>query len=212
MQDVIRQVSGTAGTDPMGAAMSPGIIEAAAGKDITRIAKGYMQAIAYRFGDKPLFVEKFPENFLYLGFIAKAFPDARLVHLNRNPMDNCFALYKQSFFRYAYRLEDLGPYYVAYRRLHDHWRNVLGDRLVEVDYEALVADQERTTRALLDAVGLDFEEACLRFEQNKTASNTASSVQIREKVHTRSVNRWKHYGEHLGPLRDYLEKAGINVA
>jgi len=212
MQDVIRQVSGAAGTDPMSPAMSPGIIDAAAGKNITRIAKGYMQAIAYRFGDKPLFVEKFPENFLYLGFIAKAFPEARLVHLNRNPMDNCFALYKQSFFRYAYRLEDLGPYYVAYRRLHDHWRNVLGDRLVEVDYEALVAEQERTTRALLDAVGLDFEEACLRFEQNKTASNTASSVQIREKVHTRSVNRWKHYGAHLGPLRDYLEKAGINVA
>jgi len=212
MQDVIRQVSGVAGRDPKSPAMTPKIIAAAAGKDIARIAKGYRQAIAYRFDDKPMFIEKFPENFLYLGFIAKAYPEARLVHLNRNPMDNCFALYKQSFFRYAYRLEDLGPYYVAYRRLHDHWREVLGERLVEVDYEALVSDQEDTTRALLDAVGLEFEEACLRFEQNRTASNTASSVQIREKVHTRSVNRWKYYEKHLAPLRDYLEKAGINLA
>ena len=171
-----------------------------------------MEAVAYRFGDKPMFVEKLPENFLYLGFIAKAFPDARIIQLNRNPMDNCFALYKQSFFRYAYRLDDLGLYYEAYARLRDHWREVLGERLVEIDYEALVSDQERETRRLLDEIGLDFEADCLRFEKNKTASNTASSVQIREKIHVRSVNRWKCYEQHLETLRSYMEKAGIKVA
>ena len=208
MQIVLKRVSGIRGPD----SMSPGIIEAAAKKDMQRVAKGYMEAIAYRFGDKPLFVEKLPENFLYLGFIAKAFPDARIIHLNRNPMDNCFALYKQSFFRYAYRLDDLGPYYAAYARLRDHWRQLLGERLVEMDYEQLVSDQERQTRRLLDEIGLDFEADCLRFEKNRTASNTASSVQIREKIHVRSVNRWRCYEQHLKPLQTYMEKAGIRVA
>jgi tetratricopeptide (TPR) repeat protein len=207
MQIVLKQISGDRTADSMSAA----IVEAAAKKDARRIADGYMEAIAYRFGNKPLFIEKFPENFLYLGFIAKAFPEARIIHLNRNPMDNCFALYKQSFFRYAYTLDDLGIYYAAYKRLHEHWRKVLGDRMLEIDYEALVSDQERQTRSLLDAVGLDFEAACLRFEQNKTASNTASSVQIREKIHVRSVNRWKCYEQYLQPLRNYLEKAGIDI-
>jgi tetratricopeptide (TPR) repeat protein len=208
MQIVLKRVSGDRSPD----SMSPSIVEAAAKKDMQRVAKGYLEAIAYRFGDKPMFIEKFPENFLYLGFIAKAFPDARIIHLNRNPMDNCFALYKQSFFRYAYRLEDLGPYYEAYSRLHDHWRQLLGERLVEMDYEQLVSDQERQTRRLLDEIGLDFEEGCLRFEKNKNASNTASSVQIREKIHVRSVNRWKCYEQHLQPLLNYMKQAGIEVA
>ena len=126
-------------------------------------------------------------------------------------MDACFAMYKQSFFRYAYTLDDLGRYYVAYNRLLNHWRETLGNRLIEVEYELLVADQEGQTRELLEKLGLDFEEACLNFDQNVTASNTASTVQIREKIHTRSVNRWKQFAEHLQPLKSYLEDAGIEV-
>jgi len=83
----------------------------------------------------------------------------------------------------------------------------LGDRLIEVEYESLVADQEYQTRVLLEKLGLDFEEACLNFEQNITASTTASSVQVREKIHTRSVNRWKNFERQL----EHLENAGITV-
>lgn len=193
-------------------AMSPAIIAAAATKDIKRIAKGYLQAIEYKFGDKPVFIEKFPENFLYLGFIAKAFPNAKIIHVKRNPMDACFAMYKQSFFRYAYTLDDLGRYYVAYRRLLAHWRRVLKDRLIEVDYEALVTDQDAQTRRLLDNVGVDFEEECLSFENNKSASNTASTVQIREKIHARSVDRWKCFATQLQALKKHLLDAGMTVA
>jgi len=207
MQIVIKQVSGVRTTD----SISPAIIAEAAKKDIARIADGYLQAISYRLGDNSLFIEKLPENFLYLGFIAKAFPHARMIHLNRNPMDACFAMYKQSFFRYAYALDDLGPYYVAYNRLHEHWRKTLGERLIEVDYEAMVNDQENQTRRLLDAIGLQFEPACLSFEKNRAASNTASTVQIREKIHTRSVYRWKRFENQLAPLRSHLEAAGIKV-
>jgi tetratricopeptide (TPR) repeat protein len=208
IQIAIKEASRVSSQEHMTAAM----VEAAASKDIQRIAKSYTNAIKYRFGNKPFYIEKFPENFLYLGFIAKAFPNAKIIHLNRNPMDSCFAMFKQSFFRYAYSLDDLGPYYLAYHRLHKHWNELLGEQLIEVHYEELVSDQEDTTRRLLTALGLDFEEACLHFEDNVNASNTASTVQIRQKIHTRSVNRWKCFEKQLQSLKRYLEDAGIPLS
>lgn len=207
LQTTIRRASGVRTNE----AMSPMVIEAAARKDLKLVADGYLESVAFKFGDKPMFIEKLPENFFYLGFIARAFPDARIVHLNRNPMDACFALYKQSFFRYAYSLDDLGRFYVAFARLREHWRNVLGERLIEMDYEALVSDQEARTRELLERIGVDFEPACLAFEQNRAASNTASTVQIREKIHDRSVGRWRHFESHLQPLVTHLQDAGIDI-
>ena len=188
---------------------TPEIVRAAAQQDIRRIAAGYLDAVRYRLGPAPFFIEKFPENILYLGFIAKAWPDARLVHLRRHPMDACFAMYKQSFFRYAYTLDNVGRYYVAHDRLVQHWRSLLGERLVEVEYETLVSDQEAQTRCLLSRLGLEFEPACLEFDRNEAATATASSVQVREKIHTRSVQRWKHFERHLRPLQDILRGAGI---
>ena len=208
MHSVLRRASGVESTE----AMNPAIVEAASKKPVAVIADGYLQAVRYKFGTKPVFIEKFPENFLYLGFIAKAFPQARIVCLTRHPMDACFALYKQSFFRYAYTLDDLGPYYAAHNRLCNHWRQVLNDRMIEVEYESLVTDQEGQTRRLLDRLGLPFEEACLNFHRNITASNTASAVQVREKMHSRSVNRWQHFAMHLQPLKTFLENAGIALA
>lgn len=203
----LRRESGIESVDDI----NPDIIEAVANADMNRVGDVYLNAVRYKFGDKPYFVEKFPENFLYLGFIARAFPDARIVHLKRNPMDACFALYKQSFFRFAYTLDDLGRYYVAYDRLMDHWRETLKDRLIEVEYESLVEDQEGETRRLLGELGLQFEEACLDFHKNVAASATASSVQVREKIHTRSVKRWRQFEKHLQSLREHLENAGIAV-
>jgi tetratricopeptide (TPR) repeat protein len=207
MQRVIRRISGVPGPDDV----TPAAIEAAARKDPGRIAEEYLQGVRFRLRDKPYFIEKYPENILYLGFIARAFPQARLLHLRRNPMDACFAMYKQSFFRYAYTLENVGRYYLAYDRLVRHWRALLGRRLVEVAYEALVADQEVETRRLLERLGLEFDPACLEFERNPAASATASSVQVRERIHTRSVQRWKRFEAQLAPLRRQLEAAGIVV-
>ena len=208
MQSVLRRASGIRSSESMNAA----IVEAASKKPIEVIADGYLEAVSYKFGTKPLFIEKFPENFLYLGFIAKAYPQARIVCVKRNPMDACFAMFKQSFFRYAYTLDDLGPYYVAHDRLRNHWREVLRGRMIEVEYESLVSNQEGQTRRLLEQLGLPFEEACLEFHQNITPSNTASAVQVREKMHSRSVNRWRQFAAHLQPLQAYLVNAGIAIA
>jgi hypothetical protein len=126
-------------------------------------------------------------------------------------MDACFAVYKQSFFRFAYSLDDVAQYYLAYDRLSRHWRETLGSRLVEFRYEDLVTDQETKTRWLLDELGFDFEDACLQFQRNTAPVATASSVQVREKLHTRSVARWKKFERQLQPLREQLERGGIVI-
>ena len=210
LQMVLRRESGIESVEKM----TTDIIEAVAEKDISLISEGYLSAVNYRLGDEPMFIDKLPFNHLYLGFIAKAYPNARIIHLKRNPMDACFAMYKQVFtwaYRFSYTLKGLGRYYVAYDRLCKHWRDVLKDRQIEVEYESVVADQEGQTRKLLEKLGLDFEETCLNFHRNVSASTTASSVQVREKIHTRSVNRWKNFAKHLQPLKEYLENAGIAV-
>jgi hypothetical protein len=207
---VLRRESGVESIEKM----TPEIIEAVAKKDMGKIADGYTDAARYRMGVEPMFIDKLPFNFLYLGFIARAWPEARIVSLVRNPMDSCFSMYKQVFtwaYKFSYDLETTGQYYVAYDKLQRHWRAVLGDRLIEISYEELVAEQENQTRALLDRLGLDFEEACLNFDKNEAPSTTASSVQVREKVHTASVQRWKRFEKQLQPVRDILEKSGIVV-
>lgn len=210
LQMVLRRESGVQSIDNMNAEM----IEALVSKDPESIAKGYIDSVHYRLGKEPFFIDKLPFNFLFLGFIAKAWPNARIVHLGRNPMDACFSMYKQIFtwaYKFSYSLEGLGEYYVAYDQLRNHWREVLKDRLIEVEYELLVSDTENQTRMLLDKLGLDFEQNCLDFDKNKAPSATASSVQIREKAHSRSINKWQRFSEELQPLKDYLVRAGIEV-
>ena len=210
MQMVLRRESGVQSVE----GMTPEMVDSLLGKDMNRVAADYLDAVRYRLGEEPFFIDKLPFNFLFLGFIAKAWPDAKIVHLARNPMDACFSMYKQVFtwaYKFSYSLDTLGRYYVAYDRLREHWRRVLGERTLEVEYEALVSDTENQTRRLLDGLGLPFEQACLDFDRNEAPSATASSVQIREKTHTGSVGKWKRFESQLKPLRDILESAGITV-
>ena len=207
---ILRRESGVASIEKM----TPEMIDAVARTDMRKIADGYLEAAMYRLGSEPMFIDKLPFNYLYLGFIKRAWPEARIVSLVRNPMDSCFSMYKQVFtwaYKFSYNLETLGHYYVAYDKLRGHWQQVLGDRLIEVSYEDLVANQERCTREILERLGLAFEESCLNFDKNKAPSTTASSVQVREKVHTGSVQRWKRFEKHLEPLSDILKQAGIAV-
>ena len=191
--------------------ITPQLIEAAAARNAKEIGDAYLDAVTHKLGDETWFVEKLPENFLYLGFIAKAWPQARIVHLRRHPLDACFAMYKQPYFRFAYALDDLADYFVAYDRLRTHWQQLLGDRVVEVEYEALVADSDIEIRALLERLGLPFDTACLDFNRNRAPVATASSVQVREKVHSRSVGKWQRFAVQLEPLRARLVAADIDL-
>ena len=210
LQMMLRKESGVQSIESMNAEM----IEAVAKKDIGLIAKGYLDSVNYRFGDEPMFIDKLPFNVLYLGFIAKAWPNAKIILLVRNPMDSCFSMYKQVFtwaYKFSYSLDGLGRYFVAYDRLINHWRELLKDRLIEVEYESLVTDQENQTGILLDKLGLKFERACIDFDKNKAPVATASSVQVREKVHSKSVDKWTRFARQLQPLKEHLENAGIKV-
>ena len=165
------------------------------------------QAKRHRQTDAPFFIDKLPNNFLYVGLILLAMPNAKIINTVRNPMDNCFGCFKQLWAEgqnFTYDLEDLGRYYRDYHRLMAHWQAIFGDKIYSVNYEAVVADLETNVKALLDYCGLPMEEQCLRFHETERAVNTASSEQVRQPIYTSAVAYWKHFDEHLQPLKDAL--------
>ncbi len=153
--------------------------------------------------------DKMPQNFLRVGLIHAVFPNARIIHVRRHPVDNCLSIYFQNFrgdHPYAYDLDNLAYYRREYERLMQHWREVMPtDRYFEFDYEDLVADQEGISRRLIEFCGLEWDDTCLNFHENERAIKTASIWQVRQKMYTSSVDRWRHYAAHIGPLLALLE-------
>lgn len=160
-------------------------------------------------------LDKTPSNFLYLGLVAAALPQARIIHVRRHPVDACYAIYKTLFrmgYPFSYDLQDLGRYWLAYDRLMAHWRRLLpADRFLEVHYEDLVANQEAVSRRLVNFTGLPWQDACLAFEHNPQPSLTASAAQARQPIYSSSVGLWKHYENELAPLLAVLREAGIAI-
>ena len=156
-------------------------------------------------------VDKMPGNFRYLGLIHAALPDARFIHLRRNPVDTCLSIYFQYFNEahpYANDLGDLEHYYRLYRRVMAHWHSVVPrDRLFELAYEDLVDDPEHWGKAVFDFMGLQWDARYLDFQSNARAIGTASNWQARQKIGRRSVERWRRYTAHATPLLPLLEGA-----
>lgn len=153
-------------------------------------------------------VDKMPSNFFYLGLIAKALPNAKVVHLQRDPVDTCLSCYMQRFTNghyWTYDLEELGLFYRAYAKLMDHWRRVLPEGLMlDFPYEELTANPEPQIRQLLEHCGLEWDPACLDFHNTKRAVRTASLSQVRKPMYRTSVAKWRKYRAHLQPLLDAL--------
>lgn len=152
--------------------------------------------------------DKMPLNFLHLGLIAALFPCARVIHCVRDPFDVCLSCYFQDFggVNFSSDLADLGSFHRDYERLMAHWRSVLPLPILDVVYEELVEDPEAVSRRLVSFCGLEWDDCCLTFHQNRRAVHTASQMQVRQPVYKRSVGRWRHYAAHLQPLFDALEK------
>ncbi len=171
------------------------------------LAQRYLDAVASEAGEALRITDKMPQNFLHLGLIALLFPQAHIVHCQRDPMDTCLSCYFQHFggsHPYAYDLRNLGLYYHQYQALMNHWRQVLTLPMLEVRYEELVAEPERLSRELVTFCGLPWEDACLDYHQSERRVATASYNQVREPIYTRSVKRWEHYATHLTPLQQAL--------
>lgn len=182
--------------------------------DFSALGAAYVDSTRPLTGSHKHFIDKLPLNFLYVGLIAASLPNATIIHIHRNPMDSCFAMYKRLFhnaYPFSYALDELAKYYAAYQRLMSHWRQVLPGRMVEVAYEDLVDDAETTLADVLNRIGLPFEPACLEFHRNASASTTASASQVRQKVYRSSVEKWRHYEAELAPLRDALVREGVQI-
>jgi len=160
-------------------------------------------------------IEKLPLNYLYLGAILRALPQARVLVVKRSPLDSCFAMYRTLFaagYPFSYHLEELGRYYAAYGQLMDHWRSVLGGSLYEIVYEDLVRDPKRTGAAIAAHCGLPWSDAAVDIQNNKSVSLTASAAQIRRPIYGSSSGRWHYYRRHLQPLVDTLRGHGVTLA
>ena len=169
------------------------------------LAGRYLVLAGKQAGSATRITDKMPANFLWLGLIAQLFPRARVIHCLRDPRDTCLSIYFQKFSHahpYASDLGDLAFYYRGYERMMAHWHAVLDLPVLEVRYDQLVADQEGRTRAMLDFLDLPWDDACLAFHQSRRATATASWDQVRQPVYTRSLQRWRNYQAHIGPLID----------
>ena len=188
------------------------MIDRSVATDAAELGKNYIESTRPKTGHTPHFIDKLPLNYLYCGIIHAALPNAKIVLLERDPLDACFAIYKTMFigiYPFSYDLKELGRYYLAYRRLVDHWRDVLGDALYCVAYEDIVENTEAEVRKLLEYCNLEWEPRCIEFHNNPAPATTASAVQVRQPIYQSSVGKWKHYRDELEPLIDLFEQNGI---
>ncbi len=168
----------------------------------------YLQrTMKFRDGS-PRFIDKNPNNFTYVGLLHLILPNAKIINARRGPLDSCFGSYKQLFAKgqsFTYDLTEIGEYYLQYQRLMDHWQQVLPGKVLDVQYEDVVADLETQVRRILEYCELPFEQACVDFHQTNRAVKTASSEQVRQPIYSSSVNLWKNYEDNLGELIEVLK-------
>ncbi len=186
--------------------------------DPQTLGERYMsRATPHRLTGRPRFVDKLPANMLYVGHIARALPHARIVCLRRNPMDTVWSNYKNLFapgsayYFYSNDLMDTARYYARFDRLMAFWQRRLPGRVLELSYEALVADQEGETRRLLEHCGLGWDAGTLAFHENRAAVATPSAAQVRRPINADAVGRWRVHADALAPVRRFFEANGIVV-
>jgi tetratricopeptide (TPR) repeat protein len=176
---------------------------------LTSFGSNYVAGLAPLAPGAARIIDKMPNNFHYLGLIRLALPNARIIHMRRDPVDTCLSCFTTRFkgdnLPFSYDLAELGRYYRAYEKLMEHWRKLLGsDGFLEVDYEALVDDVEGQARRMVSYCGLTWNDACLTFYKTKREVRTASAVQVRQPIYRTSVGRARPSDAVLKPLLDAL--------
>jgi tetratricopeptide (TPR) repeat protein len=188
------------------------LIARSADLDFAALGRGYLERAKYAAAGSERFTDKMPLNYLYCGLIRRALPNARIVHVFRNPMAACYAMFKTLFkdgYPFSYDLSEIARYYIGYRRLMGHWQATLPEAIHSIGYEALVADPLDEIRKLLDFCGLEWQDSCAEFHKNPAPATTASAAQVRRPLYETSVSQWRHYAEELAELSGLLNAAGI---
>lgn len=180
--------------------------------EIAKIGHVYAEYLAERFPGAARVTDKAISTFNYIGLIRLALPNARFVVVRRDPRDNLLSIYKNKFpdgtHGYAYDLKDLAAYYGTFVEMIEFWRERVPDWFYEVQYEALVSNPEEETRKLIAACGLEWEDACLSFHENKRKVQTLSVYQVRQPISKGSVKSWQRYEKELEPMLEILRKDG----
>jgi len=180
--------------------------EAAAVSDCLDTVKLYLDRVRARQSSE-FFTDKMPYNFMFVGLIALALPNAKIIHCTRDPLETCFSIYKQNFsgnHAYSNDLEGLGQYYNLYQTLMSHWDSLFGEQIFEANYERMVEDSEQEIGKLLDYCGLERESGCFEFHKNKRAVRTASVSQVRQPIYKDSMKASTPYLDYLKPLINTL--------
>lgn len=206
----MRWLTGLAGEgrldEPLRAAM--------ASVDMSLLGARYLEQTQWRAGGHGYYIDKLPNNFVNLGYLRRALPHAKVVHLMRDPMDTCYSNLKQLFthaYEYSYDLLELARHYDNYRGLMARWHERMPGWILDVRYEDVIADPETQARRMLDFCGLDYEPQCVEIDRNASAVATASAVQVREKIHQRGHGQWRRYAAQLEPLRQALAALGYET-
>ncbi len=186
----------------------PGMVAALEPAHWVEITNGYLTELKRDSGDAARITDKLLTNFYFVGLIQLMFPNAKIIHTRRNPVDSSLSTYTKLFkddMPHSYDFGELGRYYLMYEDLMKHWEQVLPPGvMMNVDYESVIDDLEGNARALVDHVGLEWDEACLEFHKSTRSVKTASVVQVRRPVYRTSVERWRRYGDGLNPLLEAL--------
>ncbi len=177
-------------------------------EDLAQMGADYVKMIRGIDATAKFITDKMPENFLRLGMIRLILPNARIIHLQRDPLDTCLSIFSKHFtgnIPYAYDLDSLAGYYRSYEALMVHWRNVIPDACLDIAYEAIAEHPSAEITRLLDFCGLPFHEDCLNFHQTQRTVQTASAAQVRKPVYTSSIGRWRHFQSMMEPLRRAID-------
>jgi len=186
----------------------PAVLENIDSVDFNNIAEVHIEHLHQLAPDATRVIDKMPFNFYLIGMIACLFPNAKIIHSVRHPLDTCLSCYFLKFsdrMTFSYDLENLGQVYQIHSELMEHWKTVLPNRIYTQSYEELVKNPERETKRLLDYLELDWNDDCLMHHKNTRPVRTASNWQVRQPIYQTSIHRWKNYRQHLGPLAEILE-------
>lgn len=188
------------------------IVARAATLSYAEIGSRYLAQTQWRSRGRAWFVDKLPTNHFNVGFIARALPHAKILHMTRDPMDVCFSNYRAYFgegYAYSYRFDTLAAYYADYRRLMDHWHRELPGRVLDVPYTSLVSDTEAAAREIFDFCELPVEAGITDLRRNTAPAATLSTMQVREGIHQRAHREWERYSTGLAPLEQSLREKGV---
>lgn len=190
----------------------PGPFDAAR---LAHVRQAYLQDLDRLPGDEPFVVDKMPANFRCIGLIAKTLPEAKIIHMRRDPVAVCWSIYKTFFtiqsIGYAWDMTEVAEYYRLYERFMQRIAQDYPGLVLDVDYQELTEDPQSVVRRMLDFVGLPFEEACLAPQLNTRAVRTASSRQVRSGIYKGSSSKWRGFEKHMGPLLEALGEGATSA-